>query len=129
MRFSYNDMSSSDASDVIRQLQRSYYAATSANHAGAAINAGCFDTEKFRFHGPDGFEVDYAGLTNYFKSIAFDHRSIPRGIIIVEGDYVACQTWIEGRFAREFTQSPVGPPASERPACDLGFLQHFSIRR
>jgi hypothetical protein len=44
------------------------------------------------------FETDYAGLTNYFKSIraAFDDRSIRRGIIMVEGDYIACQTWIEG---------------------------------
>jgi hypothetical protein len=41
------------------------------------------DTGKFRFHGPDGFEADYAGLTNYFKSIpaAFDDRSIRRGIL------------------------------------------------
>jgi hypothetical protein len=46
-----------------------------------------FDTSKFRFHGPDGFEADYAGLTNYFKSIraAFDDRSIRRGIIVAEG--------------------------------------------
>ena len=28
-----------------------------------------FDTNQFRFHGPDGFEADYAGLTDYFKSI------------------------------------------------------------
>jgi hypothetical protein len=43
-----------------------------------------FDPSKFRFHGPDGFEADYAGLTNYFKSIraAFDDRSIRRGIIV-----------------------------------------------
>jgi hypothetical protein len=33
------------------------------------------------FHGPDGFEADYSGLTDYFKVIraAFDHRSIRRG--------------------------------------------------
>ena len=39
-----------------------------------------FDTERFRFHGPDGFEADYGGLTNYFKSIreAFEDRSIRR---------------------------------------------------
>lgn len=43
-----------------------------------------FNTSKFRFHGPDGFEADYAGLTSYFKSIraAFDDRSIRRGIIV-----------------------------------------------
>jgi len=76
-----------------------------------------FDTEKFRFHGPDGAETDYEGLQAYFKSIrdAFDDRSIRRGIIIVEGNQVACQTWIEGRFVREFTMSPAGPlPPNER---------------
>lgn len=82
-----------------------------------------FDTDQFRFHGPDGFEADYAGLTNYFKSIraAFDDRSIHRGIIIVEGSYVACQTWIEGRFVHEFTHSPTGPlpPNGQRVVWDL----------
>ena len=70
-----------------------------------------FDTSQFRFHGPDGFEADYAGLTDYFKSIraAFDDRSIRRGIIVAEGRHIACQTWIEGRFVREFTRSPAGP--------------------
>ena len=28
-----------------------------------------FDAAVFRFHGPDGFETDYAGLTRYFESI------------------------------------------------------------
>lgn len=70
-----------------------------------------FDTQKFRFHGPDGYQTDYAGLQAYFASIraAFDDRSIRRGIIIVEGNQVACQTWIEGRFVREFKMSPAGP--------------------
>lgn len=82
-----------------------------------------FDTKQFRFHGPDGFEADYAGLTNYFKAIraAFDHRSIRRGIIVAEGNYIACQTWIEGRFVREFTHSPAGPlsPNGQRVVWDL----------
>ncbi|MGN6380407.1 MAG: hypothetical protein ACTHNU_15755 [Gaiellales bacterium] len=67
-----------------------------------------FDQENFRFHGPDGFETDYAGLTAYFASIraAFDDRKITRGIIVAEGNTMACQTWIEGTFAREFTHSP-----------------------
>ena len=82
-----------------------------------------FDTEKFRFHGPDGAETDYEGLQAYFKSIrdAFDDRSIRRGIIIVEGNQVACQTWIEGRFGREFTMSPAGPlpPNGEKITWDL----------
>jgi predicted ester cyclase len=82
-----------------------------------------FDTGKFRFHAPDGFETDYAGLNNYFKSVraAFDERSIRRGIIVAEGDYIACQTWIEGRFVREFTQSPAGalPPNGQRVVWDL----------
>lgn len=88
-----------------------------------------FDTEKFRFHGPGGFEADYAGLTKYFKSIreAFDDRSIRRGITVVEGDFVACQTWIEGRFVREFTQSPAGPlpPNGQRVVSDLSNISRF----
>lgn len=40
---------------------------------------------------------------------AFDDRSIRRGIVVVEGNTIACQTWIEGTFVREFTHSPVGP--------------------
>jgi predicted ester cyclase len=79
--------------------------------------------EEFRFHGPDGFESDYAGLIDYFASIraAFDDRSIRRGVMVVEGHQVACQTWIEGTFAREFTQSPVGalPPNGQRVVWDL----------
>ena len=88
-----------------------------------------FDTERFRFHGPDGFEADYGGLTNYFKSVrdAFDDRSIRRGIIVVEGNYVACQTRIEGQFVREFAQSPAGPlpPNGNRVVWDLSNIFRF----
>jgi predicted ester cyclase len=88
-----------------------------------------FDTSQFRFHGPDGFEADYVGLSNYFKSIhaAFDDRSIRRGIIVVDGLYVACQTWMEGRFVHEFTQSPAGtlPPNGQRVTWDLSNIFRF----
>jgi len=88
-----------------------------------------FDTQRFRFHGPGGFETDYAGLTAYFKSVraAFDERSIRRGIVIVEGNYIACQTWIEGRFVREFAQSPAGtlPPNGKRVIWDLSNIFRF----
>lgn len=65
----------------------------------------------FVFHGPDGAELDYEGLKGYFASLraAFDGLTISRGIIVAEGDYVACQTTIAGTFVREFTHSPVGP--------------------
>jgi len=88
-----------------------------------------FDTARLRFHGPDGFEADYSGLTSYFASLraAFDNRSIRRGIIVVEGEYIACQTWIEGRFIREFSQSPVGPlpPNGQRVIWDLSNIYRF----
>jgi len=91
-----------------------------------------FDTTKFRFHGPNGFEVDYSGLTDYFKAIraAFDGRSIRRGIIIAEGDYIACQTWIEGKFVREFTHSPAGPlpPNGQHVVWDLLSIFRFDNR-
>lgn len=82
-----------------------------------------FDTDNFRFHGPGGFETDYAGLSTYFESLraAFEDRSIRRGIVIAEGNLIACQTWIEGRFVKEFTMSPAGslPPNGARVVWDL----------
>ena len=75
------------------------------------------------FHGPDGGETAYEGLKGYFASLraAFDDRTISRGIIVVEGDYIACQTTITGTFVREFTRSPVGPlsPNGRRVVFDL----------
>lgn len=91
-----------------------------------------FDTEGFRFHGPDGFESDYAGLTEYFGALrnAFEDRSIRRGIVVVESLHVACQTWIEGTFVREFTQSPVGPlqPNGHKVVFDLMNIFRFDDR-
>ena len=88
-----------------------------------------FDQQNFRFHGPGGFETDYAGLTAYFASLraAFDNRKISRGIIVAEGNTVACQTWIEGTFTREFTQSPAGPlpPNGARIVMDLISIFRF----
>lgn len=67
----------------------------------------------FRFHGPGGRESDYPGLAAYFQALreAFADRTIRRGIVVVEDGTIACQTWIEGTFVREFTQSPDGPIA------------------
>ena len=72
---------------------------------------GAYFAPDFAFHGPDGAELDYEGLQAYFASLraAFDDRTISRGIMVVEGDNIACQTTIVGTFVREFTQSPVGP--------------------
>jgi predicted ester cyclase len=88
-----------------------------------------FDTENFAFHGPDGFDADYAGLTGYFRSVraAFDDRSIRRGIIVAEGQYIACQTRIEGTFVRPFTQSPAGrlEPTGGRVVWDLMSIFRF----
>ncbi|WUH98465.1 ester cyclase [Spirillospora sp. NBC_00431] len=82
-----------------------------------------FDTEKFRFHGPDGFESGFDGLDDYFTAMraAFDDRSIRRGIMVAEGDLLACQTWIEGTFVRAFDRSPAGPlpPNGRRVVFDL----------
>jgi predicted ester cyclase len=83
----------------------------------------------FAFHGPGTFESDYDGLQNYFASLraAFDDRSIRRGITVVEGNTIACQTWIEGTFVREFTHSPAGslPPNGRRVIWDLSNIYTF----
>lgn len=77
----------------------------------------------FTFHGPDGREWDYEGLQDYFAALraAFDDLTIERGIVVVEGSYVACQTTIAGTFVREFTHSPVGPlpPNGQRVIFEL----------
>lgn len=91
--------------------------------ANQAETDSYFDTANFRFHGPDGFEADYTGLSDYFKSIreAFDERNIRRGMVVAEGELIACQTWMEGKFVREFTSSPAGPlpPNGIRVVWDL----------
>lgn len=89
-----------------------------------------FDVENFRFNGPGGYETDYDGLQAYFTSVraAFDDRSIRRGIIVADGDFIACQTWIKGRFVNPFTMSPAGPlePNGEVVTWDLINLFRFN---
>jgi predicted ester cyclase len=88
-----------------------------------------FDTANFAFHGPGGSDSDYAGLTAYFQSVraAFQDRTIRRGIIIAEGDRIACQTWIEGTFTGPFTHSPAGQlePNGARVIWDLMNMFRF----
>ena len=52
---------------------------------------------------------------------AFDGRLIRQGIVVAEANYIACQTWIEGTFVREFTESPAGAlvPNGRRVVWDL----------
>jgi hypothetical protein len=90
-----------------------------------------FNTTKYRFHGPDGFEADYSGLTNYFKAIraAFDDRSIRRGVIIAEGNYIACQNMDRGRICPRVHTITGGSFASERPTRRLGPPEHLPVRR
>jgi SnoaL-like domain len=80
-------------------------------------------TGNFAFHGPDGFDADHAGLTEYFRSLraAFGDRTIRRGFIVPEGEYIACETWIKGTLARPLTQSPAGrlEPTGARVVMDL----------
>jgi predicted ester cyclase len=38
----------------------------------------------------------------------FDNPTITRGILVVEGNHVTCQTTIAAEFVREFTHSPAG---------------------
>jgi predicted ester cyclase len=87
----------------------------------AAVDA--YFAPNFKFHGPDGRELDHQGLEGYFGALraAFDDLTIERGIVIVEDNYVACQTSIAGTFVREFTHSAVGPlpPNGQRVTFEL----------
>lgn len=116
-----NLMSSYTRDELIARLIRAGELEVSGDHPEEV--QGYFDTERFRFHGPDGFESDYAGLDEYFASLrhAFDDRTIRRGVLLAEGVLVACQTWIEGTFTRPFTHSPVGrvEPNGARVVMDL----------
>ncbi|MET7680407.1 ester cyclase [Streptomyces sp. NPDC005423] len=116
--------------DLVARLVRAGELEVSGENLAEA--ATYFDTEKFRFHGPDGFESDFDGLSAYFAALrdAFDDRSIRRGVVVAEGDQLACQTWIEGTFVREFTQSPAGPlpPNGERVVLDLINIFRFDDR-
>ena len=106
--------------ELVARLVRAGELEVSGEHPD---EVGDYFAPGFVFHGPGGREADYAGLAAYFESLrnAFDDRSIRRGIIVVEGNTIACQTWIEGTFVREFTQSPVGPlpPNGRRIVFDL----------
>ncbi|GAA1792984.1 hypothetical protein GCM10009795_043260 [Nocardioides hankookensis] len=110
-----------DRDELVARLVRAGELLISEEHHEEASQY--FDTEAFRFHGPDGFESDFAGLSSYFASLrtAFDDLTIRRGTVVVEGSSVACQTWIEGTFTSTFTMSPVGPvePNGERVVMDL----------
>jgi hypothetical protein len=65
----------------------------------------------YRFHGPGGFDADLGGLLDYFESVraAFDDRTIRRGIVIVENNNMACQTWIEGPSSASSRSHPSAP--------------------
>jgi predicted ester cyclase len=77
----------------------------------------------YKFHGSGGREWDYQGLKDYFGALraGFDDLTITRGLTVVEGNYVACQTTITGTFVHEFTHSPVGslPPNGNRVTFEL----------
>lgn len=105
---------------VVENLVRAGELLVSGEDANETVS---YFSADFAFHGPGGFESDLDGLLSYFASVrdAFEDRSIRRGIVVVEGDKIACQTWIEGTFVREFTQSPAGPtaPNGRRVTFDL----------
>jgi predicted ester cyclase len=126
-RTSKNEGSAVDRETLLTRLKKAGELEVSG--ADQAELDSYFDTEQFRFHGPDGFDADYAGLSHYFESVrsAFDDRMIRRGVSVVDGNLVACQTFIEGTFARDFTMSPAGPlpPNGKRIVFDLSNIFRF----
>jgi predicted ester cyclase len=112
--------------ELVARLVRAGELEVSGEHPD---DVGDYFAPRFAFHGPASFESDYDGLQNYFASLraAFDDRSIRRGITVVEGNTIACQTWIEGTFVREFTHSPAGSltPNGRRVIWDLSNIYTF----
>ena len=109
-----------DRDELVARLVRAGELEVSGEHPD---EVGDYFAPGYKFHGPGDFESDYDGLQDYFASVraAFDDRSIRRGIVVVEGRTIACQTFIEGRFVHEFTQSPAGSvsPNGRRVVWDL----------
>ena len=90
-----------------------------------------------RLHPLFGAEVSGIDITRPLSArefgpirAAFEDRTIRRGIIIAEGDRIACQTWIEGTFTAPFTHSPVGKlePNGARVVWDLMNMFRFDER-
>jgi predicted ester cyclase len=115
-----------DRDELVARLVRAGELEISGEHPD---DVGDYFAPGFEFHGPGSFESDYDGLQDYFASVraAFEHRSIRRGITVVEDNTIACQTWIEGTFVHEFTHSPVGslPPNGRRVVWDLSNIYTF----
>jgi hypothetical protein len=68
--------------------------------AGEAEEVCDYFAPGFVFHAPSGRESDYAGLAAYLESLrnAVEDRSIRRGVVVVGGNTIASQTWIQGTF-------------------------------
>jgi predicted ester cyclase len=115
-----------DRDELVARLVRAGELEVSGEHPD---EVGDYFAPGYKFHGPGDFESDYDGLQDYFASVraAFADRSIRRGIIVVEGRTIACQTFIEGRFVHEFTQSPAGSvsPNGRRVVWDLSNIFTF----
>jgi hypothetical protein len=80
-----------------------------------------------------GLDVtDPAGIPGlrYPASDGPDSTEVRRGIIVAEGDLVACQTWIDGTFTGPLTHSPVGElePNGARVVWDLMNMFRFDDR-
>lgn len=103
-----------DRDDRVRGLIRIGEQAIVREH-DAALDA--YFAPDFVLHSSNG-DLDFPRLKAYFAAerAAFDDFKIERGILVVEGDYVAGQTTFTGVFAREFGMSPVGPlPPTGKP--------------
>lgn len=67
---------------------------------------------QFRFHGPDGTELNREQLWEYFAACraAFDNFTVTRQTLVSDGDeYIAARTRFAGVFARPFTGAAGGP--------------------
>ena len=89
-----------------------------------------FDTENFAFHGPDGFDSDYAGLTEYFQLIraAFEDRTIRRGNHRRRGRSHRLPDLDRGHLHGPVHPLTRGEARAERSTGRLGPHEHLQVR-
>ena len=72
-----------------------------------------FNTENFAFHGPDGFDSDYAGLTEYFQSTRSGRGQTGRACLVSKC-WTRHWTWSTGTASPRCQCATLEPSSGSR---------------